>query len=115
MTRYAGGPDQGRAPPDGSVPFGKVEAFLKRAEAKMLAHTRRFLQIDTTTIRQYAIPDCITLISHGLSFSRFVIANLVAIGVVVVLALAAISGEPPRLGALRDGLAQIIARFFAGP
>lgn len=81
----------------------------------MLAHAGRSLQSDATTIRQYAIPDAIVLISHGLSFSRFVIANLVAIGVVDVLALAAISGEPPRLGALRDVLAQIIARFFAGP
>ena len=93
----------------------EVEAFRKKAEAKMLSHARRVPDNETKTIRQDAIPDCILRLSSGLSFSRFVIANLVAIGLAGVLALAAISGEPPLLDAPRDVLAQIIARFFAGP
>lgn len=80
----------------------------------MLTHTHRVPQNETKTIRQDAIPDIVIRLASGLSFSRFVISNLVAIGVAGVLALAAISGEPPLLDAPRDVLAQIIARFFAG-
>ena len=92
----------------------EVEAFRKKAEAKMLAHARRAPDNETKTIREDAVPDCILRLACGLSFSRFVIVNLVAIGLAGVLALAARSGGPPLLDAPRDVLAQIIARFFAG-
>jgi hypothetical protein len=94
---------------------GRFEAFRTKAEAKMLSHARRALHSAAKTIRQDAIPDCIDPLANRLSFSRFVIANLVAIDVTGVLALAAISGEAPRLGALRDVFAPIDARLFAGP
>jgi len=94
---------------------GRFEAFRTEAEAKMLSHARRALHSAAKTIRQDAIPDCIDPLANRLSFSRFVIANLVAIDVTGVLALAAISGEAPRLGALRDVFAPIDARLFAGP
>ena len=92
----------------------EVEAFRKKAETPMLAHARCAPVNETKTIRQDAVSDCIVRSASGLSFSRFVIANLVAIGLAGVLALTAISGKPPLLDALRDVLAQIIARFFAG-
>jgi hypothetical protein len=95
--------------------LNEVEEFRKKTEAKMLAYAPRALDNETKTIRQDAIPGCIVRLANGLSFSRFVIANLVAIGLASVLALAAISGESPLLDALRDVLAQIVARFFAGP
>jgi len=67
------------------------------------------------TIRQAVISDCMEHLPRPLSFSRFLIVNLVAIGLLGVLALAAMSGEPRRLGAPYDILAQIVARLFAGP
>lgn len=97
------------------MPPNEIEAFRTKAEAKMLANARRALHSAAKTIRQDAIPDCIDRLANGLSFSRVVIANLVAIDVMDVLALAAISEEAPRLGALRDVFAPIVARLFAGP
>jgi hypothetical protein len=97
------------------VPPGGIEALRNKAEAELHTHAFRILHNQVETIRHEAITEQMGRMSRGLSFSRVVIANLVALGVVGVLALAATSGEPPLIDALRDVLAQLLARFFAGP
>jgi hypothetical protein len=97
------------------VPPGGIEALRNKAEAELHTHAFRILHNQVETIRHEAITEQMGRMSRGLSFSRVVIANLVALGVVGVLALAATSGEPPLLDALRDVLAQLLARFFTGP
>jgi hypothetical protein len=97
------------------VPPSGIEALRNKAEAELHAHAFLILHNQVETIRHEAITDQMGRMSRGLSFSRVVIANLVALGVVGVLALAATSGEPPLIDALRDVLAQLLARIFAGP
>ncbi len=115
MTRHTGVPGRGWAPPDGPVPPGPIEAGWKKPKAELQAPVRRPPQSETATIRYRAVSSCMARLPHGLSLSRFVIANLMAIAVAGVLALATASGEPPLLDALRDVFAPIVARLFAGP
>lgn len=110
LLAFALAAEAGRAvTPDG------IEALRKKAEAELQAHAMRTLHNRVETIRLEAVAEFPARTPRGLSFSRVVIANLVAIGVAGVLALAASLGEPPLLDALRDVLAQIFARFFTGP
>jgi hypothetical protein len=66
-------------------------------------------------IRQQAAQEQISRMSRGLSFSRVVIANLVALAIAGVLALGATTGEHTLLDRLRDMSAQLLARLLAGP
>lgn len=97
------------------VPPGAIETLRNKAEAELQAHAFRLLHNQVETIRREAVAEQISRMPRGLSFSRVVIANLVAIAVATVLAVLMTSGEPPLLDALRDVLAQLLARLFAGP
>jgi len=92
-----------------------IEELRNKAEAELQAHAFRVLHNQVETIRRDAVAEQMSRMSRGLSFSRVVIANLVAIAVAAVLALLMTLGEPPLLDALRDVLAQLLARLFAGP
>ena len=98
-----------------TLPANGSESHQNRLEDEYHASSDHIYQKLICISRNKSISNCIGRIPCGLSFSRFVIANLVAIGLAGMLALAAISGQPPLLDALRDILAQTIARFFAGP
>ena len=97
-----------------SLPADGSESHQSRLEDEHHANTNQISQKLIYTSRNKSILYFIGQIPRRLSFSRFVIANLVAIGLASVLALAAISGEPPLFDAPRNVLAQTIARIFAG-
>jgi len=97
------------------VPPAGVEGLRNKAEADLQAHAFRLLHNQVETIRREAVAEQMARMSRGLSFSGVVIANLLALAVAGVVALAATTGEPPLIQALRDVLAQLVARLFAGP
>lgn len=109
LLAFAMAAEAGRA-----LPPAAVEALRQKAEAELHDHAFRLLHNQVATIRQQAVQEHLTGVSRGLSFSRVLIANLVALAIAAVLALLATSGEPSILDRLRDGSAQLLARFLTG-
>lgn len=91
-----------------------IEGLRQKAEADLHAHAFRLLHNQVETIRHQAVQEHFSRVTRGLSFSRVLIANLVALAVAAVLALLATSGEPSFLDRLRDGSAQLLARLLTG-
>lgn len=109
LLAFALAAEAGRAPTPAAM-----ETLRHKAEADLHAHAFRLLHNQIETIRQQAIQEHFTRVSRGLSFSRVLIANLVAFAIIGVLALAMTSGEPSVLDQLRDGFAPLLARFLTG-